>query len=139
MTGYLQRVLRSDTQLYMVMDLGGTKAYIPLMTGEADRLVNRKFTTESHSDQIGLGEFVSRSFDDAIGGISKESNVPVEDVQNRIEAYSVAFAGPTDSASGIVRDASNFEVKDFPLVQHLTEHFGKPVYLGERRQPRGPW
>ena len=125
----LQRVLRSDTQLYMVMDLGGTKAYISLMTGEADRLVNRKFTTESHSDQIGLGEFVSRSFDDAIGGISKESNVPVEDVQNRIEAYSVAFAGPTDSASGIVRDASNFEVKDFPLVQHLTEHFGKPVYL----------
>ena len=125
----LQRVLRSDTQLYMVMDLGGTKAYISLMTGEADRLVNRKFTTESYSDQIGLGEFVSRSFDDAIGGISKESNVPVEDVQNRIEAYSVAFAGPTDSASGTVRDASNFEVKDFPLVQHLTEHFGKPVYL----------
>jgi len=125
----LQRVLRSDTQLYMVMDLGGTKAYISLMTGEADRLFNRKFTTESHSDQIGLGEFVSRSFDDAIGGISKETNVPVEDVQNRIEAYSVAFAGPTDSASGIIRDASNFEVKDFPLVQHLTEHFGKPVYL----------
>jgi predicted NBD/HSP70 family sugar kinase/uncharacterized caspase-like protein len=125
----LQRVLRNDTKLYMVMDLGGTKAYISLMTGEADRLVNRKFTTESHSDQVGLGEFVSRSFDDAIGGISKETNVPVEDVQNRIEAYSVAFAGPTDSASGIVRDASNFEVKDFPLVQHLTEHFGKPVYL----------
>ncbi len=125
----LQRVLRGDTQLYMVMDLGGTKAYISLMTSEAGRLFNRKFTTESHSDQIGLGEFVSRSFDDAIYSVYKETNVPVQDVKNRIEAFSVAFAGPTDSASGIVRDASNFEVKDFPLVQHLTDHFGKPVYL----------
>lgn len=125
----LQQVLRSGTQLYMVMDVGGTKAYISLMTDEADRLFNRKCTTESHSDQIGLGEFVLRSFKDAIDGISKETNVPAEDVQNRIEAYSIPFAGPTDSASGIIRDASNFEVKDFPLVQYLTEHFGKPVYL----------
>jgi predicted NBD/HSP70 family sugar kinase/uncharacterized caspase-like protein len=125
----LQRILRGDTQLYMVMDLGGTKAYISLMTSAADRLFNRKFTTESHSDQIGLGEFVTKSFDDAIGSISKGANVPVEDVKNRIEAYSIAFAGPTDSASGIIRDASNFMVKDFPLVQHLTDHFGKPVYL----------
>lgn len=125
----LQQILRGDTQLYMVMDLGGTKAYISLMTSEADRLFNRKFTTESHSDQLGLGDFVQRSFDDAINSLSRETNVPVQDVKERIEAYSIAFAGPTDSSSGIIRDASNFEVKDFPLVQHLIDHFGKPVYL----------
>lgn len=39
-------------ELYVATDLGGTKAYISIMTREGDRLFDRKFTTRNHGDAL---------------------------------------------------------------------------------------
>ena len=49
-------VNRGD-DLYIVMDLGGTKAYVSLMTRDAESLYAKKFATRSHNDEDGLLEF----------------------------------------------------------------------------------
>jgi glucokinase len=117
-------------ELYVAVDLGGTKAYISIMTREADRLFDRKFTTESHGDASALLGFLITSIEEAIDGLHKTTGIDSQTIkEQKITAYGVAFAGPTDASRGVVRDASNFRIKDFPLADRLRRHLHKPVFV----------
>ena len=130
-TEQLARAFAGNDELYLVIDVGGTKAYISLMTPEGDRLFNSKYTTQAHGDQEALLQFILSSIRSSIKEIREEIHVPTPDVERRVTAVGVAFAGPTDSHNGIVRAASNFTIKDFPLSERLSEALNnKPVYVG---------
>ena len=117
-------------ELYVAVDLGGTKAYISIMTREADRLFDRKFTTENHGDASALLGFLLTSIEDAIDGLHKTTGINLQEIkEQKITAYGIAFAGPTDAIPGVVRDASNFSIKDFPLAERLGRSLHKPVFV----------
>ena len=117
-------------ELYVAVDLGGTKAYISIMTREADRLFDRKFTTKNHGDASALLGFLLTCIDEAINGLHKTTGIDLQEIKERkITAYGVAFAGPTDAVPGVVRDASNFHIRDFPLAERLRGHLHKPVFV----------
>lgn len=117
-------------ELYVAIDLGGTKAYISVMTRGAERLFDRKFTTENHGDASALLGFLLTSIEDAVGSLHKTTGINLQEIkEQKITAYGVAFAGPTDAVPGVVRDASNFRIKDFPLAERLRGHLHKPVFI----------
>jgi hypothetical protein len=117
-------------ELYVAVDLGGTKAYISVMTRGADRLFDRKFTTENHGDASALLGFLLSSIEETVDGLHKTTRVsPQEIKEQKITAYGIAFAGPTDAVPGVVRDASNFHIKNFPLADRLGRHLHKPVFI----------
>jgi predicted NBD/HSP70 family sugar kinase len=118
-------------ELYVATDLGGTKAYISIMTREGDRLFDRKFTTKNHGDASALLGFLLTSIEDAIDGLHKTTGIDLDRIkEQKISAYGIAFAGPTDSSAGVIRDASNFTIKNYPLTDRLKRHLHKPVYVG---------
>ena len=117
-------------ELYVAVDLGGTKAYISVMTRRAERLFDRKFTTENHGDASALLGFLLTSIEEAIDGLHKTTGIKLQEIkEQKITAYGIAFAGPTDAVPGVVRDASNFRIKDFPLADRLGGHLHKPVFV----------
>ena len=117
-------------ELYVAVDLGGTKAYISVMTRGADRLFDRKFTTKNHGDASALLGFLLTSIEEAIDGLHETTGIDLQEIkEQKITAYGVAFAGPTDAVPGVVRDASNFSIKDFPLADKLGGHLHKPVFV----------
>ncbi len=131
-TAKLTAALTGSQNLYLAVDVGGTKAYIALMTSDGERLFNRKYSTRSYRDETALLEFMVWSIKDTISGIHNASRRPTVDVEEKISAIGIAFAGPTDSANGIVRAAPNLDIKtDFPLATALSQALeGKPVYVG---------
>jgi glucokinase len=117
-------------ELYVAVDLGGTKAYISVMTRGADRLFDRKFTTKNHGDASALLGFLLTSIEEAIAGLHKTTGINLQEIkEHKITAYGIAFAGPTDAVPGVVRDASNFSIKDFPLADNLRRLLHKPVFV----------
>src|SRR5918999_855341 len=55
----LSSAIREAADLYVATDVGGTKAYVSVMTRDGDRLFDRKFTTQSQGDPSGLLNFVA--------------------------------------------------------------------------------
>jgi glucokinase len=127
--GELTRKVRDAKQLYVATDLGGTKAYVSIMTHDGERLFDRKFTTQSHGDPSGLLSFLATSIEGTIHGVHQTTSISLDEISKRIRAFGIAFAGPTDASSGVVRDASNFQIKDFPLATYLGKRLGKPVFI----------
>jgi glucokinase len=115
--------INGGKNLYMVMDLGGTKAYVSLMNDEAERLFDRRFTTESRDDSEKLFDFIKRCIRDSIDGIRKVCDISTHQVLSRIKAFGIAFAGPTDFERGLILDASNFTIENFPLANRLKQAF----------------
>jgi glucokinase len=116
-------------ELYIVMDLGGTKAYVSLMTREAKRLYDKKFTTESQNDVDGLLEFIRRCIRGPIDRIHELTGMKPADVEKRVKAIGIAFPGPTDFERGLVLDASNFNIKNFRLADKVHETFGIETFV----------
>jgi glucokinase len=121
--------IRAAEDLYVAIDVGGTKAYISVMTRDGDRLFDRKFTTQSKGDPSGLLNFLAAGIDDTIHGVCDTTTLPPNEVKEKIKAFGIAFAGPTDSVHGVVRDAPNFQIKDYPLQENLSKRLGKPVFI----------
>ncbi len=122
--------IRGVKKLYMATDLGGTRAYVSMMTPDGERLFDRKFSTQSHNDASGLLQFLATCINETAGSVHAATRIPLDEIRAKIGAYGVAFAGPTDSHSGIVRDASNFQIRNYPLARELTALLGKPVFVG---------
>jgi glucokinase len=122
--------VNETSELYVATDLGGTKTYISTMTRDGDRLFDRKFTTPRRGDASTLLGFLLTSIEDAIDGLHKTTGIDLNRIkEQKVNAYGVAFAGPTDSSAGVARDASNLAIKNFPLADRLKRHLGKPVYI----------
>jgi predicted NBD/HSP70 family sugar kinase len=116
-------------QLYLATDLGGTKAYVSLMTPSGERLFDRKFLTQSHRDPSGLLKFLVTCVEGTVRGVQETTGISPDEINGKIGALGVAFAGPTDSSTGVVRDASNFQIKDYPLADNLSAQIRKPVFV----------
>src|SRR5262249_13462973 len=68
--------------------------------------------------------------EEALYGLHETTGINLQEIkEQKIAAYGVAFAGPTDAVPGVVRDASNFSIKDFPLADKLGGHLRKPVFI----------
>jgi glucokinase len=118
-----------NEKLYLVIDLGGTKAYVSLMNGQAERFFDRKFATESHEDPNRLFDFIKRCIRGTIDGIHEICDISTDDIFSRIEAFGIGFAGPTDADRGLVLDAPNFTIRNFPLADKLGRTFNIPAYV----------
>jgi len=125
----LVNAVAQGDELYIVMDLGGTKAYVSLMTREATSLYDRRFGTESHNDADGLLDFIRRCIRGPIDRIHELTGMKVKDVEHRIKAMGIAFPGPTDFEKGLVLDASNFRIKNFPLADRVRNTFDIETFV----------
>lgn len=116
-------------KLFMAMDLGGTKAYVSLMNGEAERLFDRKFSTTGHGDPERLFDFVKECIRQTVDGVHEACGISRYEVERRIEAIGIAFPGPTDFEQGVVLNAPNLRISDFPLAARMRKTFEKPTFV----------
>jgi glucokinase len=117
----LLAAINGSDDLYLVMDLGGTKAYLSLMNGEAERLHDRKWPTQGHGDSRKLLEFITGCIFQTIESIRKVCGISRSEVEGRIRAFGIAVPGPTDSERGIVVNAPNLRVRDLRLKESLED------------------
>ena len=125
----LATAVANGEPLYLVMDLSGTKAYVALMTADADMLYAKRFMTESHNNPAGLLAFIRQCIRAPLDHIHELTSLKPQQVEGKITAIGIAFPGPTDFGKGMVLDASNFHIKNFPLVKRLRETFDIPTYM----------
>lgn len=125
----LVRAVNGSEKLYMVMDLGGTKAYVSVMNKEGERFYDRKFGTENHDDPDKLFAFIESCIRAVSDGIEEICGMTPPEVFQRIAAIGIAFAGPTDFERGLILDAANFQIRDFPLAERLGRTFNVPVFV----------
>lgn len=115
-------ICRHD-DLYLVMDLGGTKAYVSLMNADAERIFDKRFATTSHTNPDELFEFIKGCFRNTVDRIHEVADMRVSEVWGFVKALGIAFPGPTDPEAGLILDASNFRIRNFPLRQRMQAAF----------------
>ncbi len=120
----LVKAVGSGEDLYVVMDLGGTKAYVSLMTASAASLYHKRLATESHNDEDRLLDFIRTCVRGPIDRIHSLTGMKVSEAERVIKSIGIAFPGPTDFERGLVLDASNFRIKNFPLADKIRDAFG---------------
>jgi glucokinase len=96
------------------VDLGGTKILAGVVTrsGEIVRRHERPTPTDSQEE------------------LARELVIAVEElIGDDVAALGLGVPGPIDLASGRTYDMVNLPFHDFPLRDHMSEHFGRPVGL----------
>ena len=105
------------------IDLGGTKtlaAVVDVFSGEV--IASARKRTRAERGQ----EFVSLRTQELSAAALSSAKLTEDD----IIAIGVGAAGQIDRHAGVVLDAPNLGVRDFPLGQILGKRFGKPVAVG---------
>lgn len=125
----LKKALHGDEELFLALDIGGTKVYASLVNKNATRLFNKKFVTENSAAQNKFSEFIQDCIRITIAKIHEKCDFGYENILKRISAFGVAFPGPTDFENGIILDAPNLNMKNFPLAQQIQNTFGIPTFL----------
>src|ERR1700730_19118140 len=106
------------------IDLGGTKtlaAVIDITTGEVVASARKRTRAEKGQD------FVEKRTIELATAAIDAAKLPVD---APIVAIGVGAAGQIDRKAGVVIDAPNLGVKDFPLSAILGGQYGKPVAVG---------
>lgn len=119
----LREAISRHDDLYLVMDLGGTKAYVSLMNADAERIFDKRFATTSHTNSDELFEFIKGCFRNTVDRIHEVAGMRVSEVWGYVKALGIAFPGPTDTEAGLILDASNFRIRNFPLRQRMRAAF----------------
>jgi glucokinase len=125
----LARAIGRGRNLHIVMDLGGTKAYVSLMTAEANSLYHKRFATESHNDERRLLDFIRTCIRAPIDRIHNLTGMKLSEAERIIKSIGIAFPGPTDFERGVVLDASNFRIANFPLADKISDAFGIETFI----------
>lgn len=125
----LVKALRDGEDLYIAMDLGGTKAYVSLMTADATSLYDKRFATESHNDEDRLLDFIRRCIRGPIDRIHSLTGMKPSEAERTIKSIGIAFPGPTDFERGMVLDASNFRIENFPLADKINDAFDIETFV----------
>ena len=105
------------------IDLGGTKILIALVnreTGEVIGHVKKKTKKDKGPKNI------IKKMLEGINELLETCGKALED----ISSIGVGAAGQIDRENGILIAAPNLECYDLPIKNILTEHFKKPVYIG---------
>jgi glucokinase len=100
-----------------------------VVTADAQQLYARRFATESHDNPDGLLRFIRQCVRGPLDRIHELTGLKPQQVESRIKAIGIAFPGPTDFEKGVVLDASNFRIRNFPLVERLRDTFDIPTYM----------
>src|SRR5579875_1222184 len=106
------------------IDLGGTKtlaAVVDITTGEVVASARKRTRAERGQD------FVEKRTIELATAAINAAKLPSN---ASIVAIGVGAAGQIDRKAGIVVDAPNLGVKDFPLGTILGNRFGSPVAVG---------
>ena len=126
----LREAVATGTELYLVMDLGGTKAYVSLMTRDAKRLYDKRHATESSADEEGLVRFIEHCVREPLARIGELTGLASDDVHRKVTAIGIAFPGPTDFERGLVLDAPNLRVDDpIPLAARMEQTFSIRTFV----------
>jgi glucokinase len=125
----LVKALRDGEDLYIAMDLGGTKAYVSLMKADATSLYDKRFATESHNDEDRLLDFIRTCIRGPIDRIHSLTGMKISEAERAIKSIGIAFPGPTDFERGLVLDASNFRIKNFPLAAKISDAFDMETFV----------
>ncbi len=75
--------IRKKEDLYLVMDLGGTKAYCAIVNREATNLVHKKFPTEHHKDPEKLFSFIKRCIRETIDHAHEICKISTDEVSRK--------------------------------------------------------
>jgi glucokinase len=105
------------------IDMGGTKtlaAVVDITTGEIIGSARKRTRAEKGQD------FVSQRTLEIVTAALEAANMQAED----LVAIGVGAAGQIDRQAGVVTDAPNLGVHDFPLGSILSDHFKRPVAVG---------
>src|SRR5262249_44932499 len=105
------------------VDFGGTKVLAGVVNLESGRLAGtgKKKTRQLQSEDDVVGRLVS---------VIDESLAEAGINADKLVGIGIGAAGQVNRAKGVLIYAANIGVRDLPLAQPLSEHYGLPCVLG---------
>lgn len=105
--------------LYIGVDLGGTKIYTALATKTGEILNEIVIKTEAEKGDKQIVEKIKDSIKEVMKGVDK----------SKIVAIGLGSPGPIDAKKGIIQEPANLPFVNFPIVKEITEEFNIDTYL----------
>lgn len=105
--------------LYIGVDLGGTKIYTALATKTGEILNEIVIKTEAEKGDKQIVEKIKDSIKEVMKGVDK----------SKIIAIGLGSPGPIDAKKGIIQEPANLPFVNFPIVKEITEEFNIDTYL----------
>lgn len=105
--------------LYIGVDLGGTKIYTALATKTGEILNEIVIKTEADKGDKQIVEKIKDSIKEVMKGVDK----------SKIVAIGLGSPGPIDAKKGIIQEPANLPFVNFPIVKEITEEFNIDTYL----------
>ncbi len=105
--------------LYVGVDLGGTKIYTALANKTGEILKEVILKTEADKGYEQIVEKIKNSIKEVINGVDK----------SKIVAIGLGAPGPLDIKNGVIAEPANLPFVNFPIVKELTEEFNINTYL----------
>lgn len=105
--------------LYVGVDLGGTKIYTALCNDKGEFLSEIIVKTEAHKGY----EQIVQKIKDSIAHVIKDVD------KHCIKAIGLGSPGPLDVAKGVIAEPANLPFVNFPIVEELYDEFNIKVYL----------
>ena len=105
--------------LYIGIDLGGTKIYTALANDEGKILNEVIVPTEATKGYEQIVDKMKDSIKNVMNGIDK----------SKIKGIGLGSPGPLDVKNGIIAEPPNLPFVNYPIVEELNKEFGIDVYL----------
>ncbi len=105
--------------LYVGVDLGGTKIYTALVTESGEILNDSIVKTEASKGQEHIVKKIKDSIKHVLNDVDKEN----------VKAIGIGSPGPLDIKNGIIAEPANLPFVNFPIVNELFKEFKIQVYL----------
>lgn len=105
--------------LYVGVDLGGTKIYTALSTESGEFLKDTIVKTEASKGQEHIVKKIKDSIRHVLEGVDIE----------KVKAIGIGSPGPLDIKNGIIAEPANLPFVNFPIVNELFKEFKTQVYL----------
>ncbi len=111
----------AKSDLYIGVDLGGTKILAGVFDSRLNLLGTYKLSTKAQRGADGVLERITRCVKDAVD----ECDLKLE----QVKAIGIGAPGAVDSESGSVVFAPNLGWRDVPLAKELSQQLKLPVFL----------
>ncbi len=109
------------SDLYMGVDLGGTKVLSAVIDDEGNILASCKKRTAG----LGSGENVYDTLIESVRGAAEEAEVEIA----QMKAIGIGSPGPLNPDTGIVEFTPNLGFVNFPLRDRAQADLGRPVFV----------
>ncbi len=105
--------------LYIGVDLGGTKIYTAISNDKGEILREEILKTEADKGYEQIVEKIKGSIHKVMDGLPKES----------IKGIGIGSPGPIDVKNGLIAEPVNLPFLNFPIVSEMEKEFSISVYL----------